>query len=291
MVVRKNKTILLCYALILVSATSMAVGIFDKSVTGPLDEGHVVSLSEAHDAKIAEQMLVEARLSGSVMVDVPNFSEDDVAEALASPVDRDGILPVSSDARLAIALQQLTTAYDTNPESLIEEVWALALDLGRQEEAILALGPYLSHGVVSVSDLTRTALSSLAASRAPADQRLSTIAGPPVNDRYLQALLGKAMPGDDPVTQREAVGELGTYASPAALQALESVLYQGGSANIQVQAIQSLATIASMGFERRHVRQVLQSVAASGSAEVAGAANQSLADMTSFVDAASTDTP
>ena len=78
------------------------------------------------------------------------------------------------------------------------------------------------------------------------------------------------------VEQSEALGELGTYATPESVMAIESALYRITDPEVRLRAINALGNIAAMDVDTGRIRDILEIMADSGTNDVAVAARNTI---------------
>jgi hypothetical protein len=155
----------------------------------------------------------------------------------------------------------------------IDALWGLAIDLKRQEEAISVFWPLTGHLQQRIAERANKAIASLQESLAAA-RRPVGLASRGINDaviagarfRSLSDVANSDMPT---VTQSEALGELGTYATPESVMAIESALYRITDPDVRLRAISALGNIAAMDVDTDRIRDILEIMANSGSDDVA----------------------
>ena len=285
-----SRTIAVCQLLIAASVAALVLGErfapnwsarlsdISDSIVGAMTESNAVIAADS-EAPVESVTVVEGNNDEEYVSEDPEtgeFDEDNVAELSAAEIAHFNPPAEVTEERYGEVLERLTSSYPENPQHDIEALWALAIDLGKQAEAQVALSPYLSHSDTYIAELASTAINGLntdtandAAGYFESDDTAAKVA----------ELQGLAWSSTDADERLAAVGELGGLATAESAYALEVALYQETSLAVRREALRSLGNIALMEVERERIRGVVTRLTNDPSAEIAADARDIISSL------------
>ena len=252
------------------------------ALTGPGSVEHSsatdpgVFLPDQKDTPLVSPDTEESIPAYSHVMPYDEDDESDIDFALLAKLDP---TPTDPSERFSWHYSRLLAGV-SDPLHDMDALWGLAIDLKRQEEGISAFWPLTSHEQQRIAERANEAIGSLQASLA-AMNKPSEVAfygsevAAPAGPRFY-ALSSVANSAQHAVEQSEALGELGTYATPESVMAIESALYRITDPEVRLRAINALGNIAAMDVDTGRIRDILEIMAESGSSDVALAARNTI---------------
>lgn len=214
-----------------------------------------------------------------VYTHVMPFDEDDEPDIDLAKLAKLDPTPADPSERFSWHYSRLLEG-GPDPVYDIDALWGLAIDLKRQEEAISVFWPLTGHLQQRIAERANKAIASLQESLAAA-RRPVRFASRGINDAAIAGArfhsLSDVANSDMPtVTRSEALGELGTYATPESVMAIESALYRITDPEVRLRAINALGNIAAMDVDTGRIRDILEIMADSATNDVALAARNTI---------------
>lgn len=169
----------------------------------------------------------------------------------------------------ARAVTRLNIATSSQQLELVDQVWALGLDLRHEQAALAAIEPLTSSQDLLLAARARDASESLsavlAASAAPEDWTSELAAE---TSAYVMDLNIRATSDPDPLARRAAITELASHPHPDTVAALATAALDADIQN-RTQVISSLMQLASSGYQEQRIVAMLEAIATRETPEVA----------------------